>query len=108
MQPNDQSPDAPVSGKLVAYFLLFVVLAFLFYVFPEFLIFRQNGFAPVEHIVDPAGPPALGAILAEAWRDRAYILNPLNNPLLRFFIVTILVGAVYDQVKKYAGQGDRS
>jgi len=91
----------PTTGKFLGYFLLFVVLVFLFYIFPEVLIFKQSGFAPVEHIVATGPNPSLGDILANMWRDRAEILNPFNNPLVRFFLVTVLVGAVFDQVKRY-------
>ena len=104
MQPEQQA--RPVTGKFLAYLLLFLVLVVLFYVFPEVLVFKQSGFGPVEHIVDAGPSPSLGGILAGMWRDRTEILNPLNNPLVRFFLVTVLVGAVFDLVKKYAPSVD--
>jgi hypothetical protein len=93
--------EHPVSGKFVGYFLLFVLLVFVFYVFPEYIIFKRHGFAPVEHLVDTGANPSLGDVFASMWRDRAQLLNPFNNPLVRFFLVTVLVGVVFDKVKKY-------
>jgi hypothetical protein len=106
MQP-EQQPAAPtseptVSGKLVAYFLLFVVLVFLLYVFPEFLVFKQYGFAPHDTLANTGPDTSLGGVLASLWRDRGRVLNPMNNPLVRFFLVTIVVGVVYDKMKQYS------
>jgi len=66
------------------------------------LIFKQSGFAPVEHLVESGSNPTLRAILSDLWRDRAQLLNPFHNPLVRFFLVTIVAGVVLDQVKKNA------
>jgi hypothetical protein len=99
MAPESESQ---VTGKYVGYLLLFVVLFFVLYIFPEILIFKQHGFAPVEHIVDTGTNPTLGEILAGMWRDRGQLLNPMNNALVRFFLVTIIIGVVFDQVKKHA------
>ena len=105
-QPPDRDQEPVVSGKYVAHLLLFVILVFLLYVFPEIMVFKQHGFAPVEHLVDAGPNPTLGGILASMWSDRAELLNPLNNPLVRFFLVTMIVGVVFDQVKKYAPAAD--
>ena len=106
MSPNTQAPapasEPVVTGKYVGYVLLFGVLFFILYIFPEILIFKQSGFAPVEHLTESGADPGLRDILADLWRDRAQLLNPLNNPLVRFFLVTILAGVVLDQVKKNA------
>lgn len=106
-EPSGAGPSAPasepvVSGKYVGYVLLFGVIFLFLYIVPEILIFTQTGFAPVEHLVDSGPNPTLRAILSDLWRDRAQLLNPLNNPLVRFFLVTILAGVVLDQVKKNA------
>jgi hypothetical protein len=66
------------------------------------LVFKQFGFAPQDHLLDTGADPSLGAILANLWRDRARVLNPLNNPLVRFFLVTMLVGVVFDKMKKHS------
>lgn len=106
MSANRQAPapasEPVVSGKYVAYVLLFVVVFFLLYIVPEILIFKQSGFAPVEHLVESGPNPTLRAILADLWRDRVQLLNPFHNPLVRFFLVTILAGIVLDQIKKNA------
>jgi len=103
------SSEQRPSPQYLGYLSVFVFLCFLFYLFPEFLIFKKYGFAPVEHIVDPAAPPTLGAVLADLWADRAHVLNPMNNPLVRFFLVTTVVGVFYDRVKRYApSTGERS
>ena len=100
-QPSPAS-EPVVSGKYVAYVLLFGVVFFFLYIVPEILIFKQNGFAPVEHLVDSGSNPTLRGILSDLWRDRAQLLNPFHNPLVRFFLVTILAGIVLDQIKKNA------
>jgi len=106
-QPEQQ--PATVSDKFVGYLLAFLALVVLLYVIPEILVFKRYGFAPVEHIVDTGASPSLGAILSSLWRDRAQVLNPMNNPLVRFFLVTMVVGVVFDQVKKYSpSRGARS
>lgn len=94
--------QTPVSGKFVGYFLLFVVLIFLLYVFPEWLIFKQYGFAPQDTLLQPGSDPSLRGIVASLWQERAKVLNPFNNALVRFFLVTIVVGVVYDKMKKYS------
>ncbi|HEY7192538.1 MAG TPA: hypothetical protein VH439_02275 [Gemmatimonadales bacterium] len=106
-EPAGTATSAPASepvasGKYVAYVLVFGVIFFVLYILPEILIFKQSGFAPVEHLVQSGADPTLGAILSDLWRDRAQLLNPLNNPLVRFFLVTIVAGVVLDQVKKHA------
>lgn len=100
----EQTPAAEpaVSEKFVGYFLLFVVLIFLLYVFPEWLIFKQYGFAPQDTLLQPGSDPSLRSILASLWRERAQVLNPFNNALVRFFLVTMVVGVVYDKMKKYS------
>ena len=95
-------PEPVVTGKYVGYVLLFGVIFFILYIFPEILILKQNGFAPVEHLTDSGADPTLGDILSNLWRDRATLINPLNNPLVRFFLVTIVAGVVLDKVKKHA------
>ena len=102
-------PVTTVSDRYVVYLSIFVFLFFLFYILPEVLVFKQYGFAPVEHLVETRGNPSLGSILSNLWTERAQLLNPMNNPLVRFFLVTMLVGAVLDQVKKYSpSPGERS
>ena len=96
------APVSRVSDRFIGYLLLFAVLVFLLYVLPEVLIFKEYGFAPVEHIDDLGRNPTLGAILSSVWTERAQLLNPLNNSLVRFFLVTMLVGVVFDRVKKYS------
>src|SRR5262245_4172421 len=76
-----------VSDRYVGYLLLFAVLVFLLYVLPEALVFKQYGFAPVEHLDDTATSPSVGKILRSLWTDRAQVLNPMNNSLIRFFLV---------------------
>jgi hypothetical protein len=101
----EQTPsgaEPPVSGRFVGYFLLFVVLIFLLYVFPEWLIFKQYGFAPQDTLLQPGSDPSLRSILASLWQERAKVLNPFNNALVRFFLVTIVVGVVYDKMKQYS------
>ena len=100
--PPEHPTEPAVSGKLVAYFLLFVVLIFVLYVFPEWLVFKQYGFAPQDTLLQPGNDPSLRSVLASLWQDRAQVLNPLNNALVRFFLVTIIVGVVYDKMKKYS------
>ena len=68
------------------------------------MIFKKYGFAPVEHIDDLSANPTLGAILSSVWTERAQLLNPMNNSLVRFFLVTMVVGVVFDRVKKYSPQ----
>lgn len=94
-------PTTPVSDRFIGYLLLLAVLIFLLYVLPEMLVFKQNGFAPTEHLAETGTHPSLREILAGLWTDRAEILNPMNNPLVRFFLVTMSVGVVFDRVKKY-------
>jgi hypothetical protein len=103
--PSEQQPSQRFLGYLVAFVLLF----FLLYLLPEVLVFERYGFVPVEHIVDAGAHPSLRTILAGVWADRAVLLNPMNNPLVRFFIVTMVVGVVFDGVRKYwpsKAQGD--
>jgi len=98
------APDsaAGVSDRFVGYLLLFGFLVFLLYVVPEVLVFKQSGFAPVEHLADTGTTnPSLSQILTNLWTDRAQVLNPMNNALMRFFLVTIVVGVVFDRVRKY-------
>lgn len=105
MQPGQAPPPAAepeVSGKFVGYFLLFVVLIFLLYVFPEWLIFKRYGFAPQDTLLQPGSDPSLRSIVASLWQERAKVLNPFSNALVRFFLVTIVVGVVYDKMKKYS------
>ena len=90
-----------VSDRFIGYLLLFTLVVFLLYVLPEVLVFKQFGFAPVERLVDAATNPSFGKILSSLWTDRAQVLNPMNNSLLRFFLVTMVVGVVFDRVKKY-------
>jgi hypothetical protein len=102
-------PAPKVSDRFVAYLLLLGALIFLLYVLPEVLVFKEHGFAPVEHLVDSGPDPSLSQIVTGMWRDRAEILNPMNNPLVRFFLVTMVVGIVFDRVKQYwpvAGDGE--
>ena len=94
-------PEPQVSGKFMGWFLLFVLLVFVLYVFPEFLIFKQHGFAPQDTLLNAGTDTSLRGILASLWQERARVLNPFNNPLVRFFLVTIVVGVVYDKMKKY-------
>jgi len=96
------APPTTVTDKYLLYLLLFAVLCFLFYIYPEVMIFKQFGFAPVEHLADTGTNPSLGSILTGLWTDRAQLLNPMNNSLVRFFLVTMIVGVVFDQVKKYS------
>jgi hypothetical protein len=96
------APVSGVSDRFVGYLFLFVLLVFLLYVLPEVVILRQYGFAPVEHIDDLGLHPTLGAILSSAWNEKAQFLNPMNNSLVRFFLVTMVVGVVFDRIKKYA------
>jgi hypothetical protein len=102
LETKSAAPEPAVSGAFVGYFLLFVVLVFLFYIFPEVLVFKNSGFAPVESLKEAENTTSLGAIVANMWRDRALILNPMNNPLVRFFLVTVIVGVVYDRMKQHA------
>jgi hypothetical protein len=104
-------PDSAVgiSDRFIGYLLLFTVLVFLLYVLPEVLVFKQYGFAPVERLDDTATNPSFGQILSSLWTDRAQVLNPMNNSLMRFFLVTMVVGVVFDRVKKYwPSMGDGS
>jgi len=103
-KPLAPAPDTGevVSGKYVGHLLLFGAIFLFLYIVPELLIFKQSGFAPVEHLVESGPNPSLRDIVSDLWRDRAQLLNPFNNPLVRFFLVTILAGAELDQVKKYA------
>ena len=96
------APVSKVTDRFIGYLLLFAVLVFLLYVLPEVMIFKKYGFAPVEHIDDLSANPTLGAILSSVWTERAQLLNPMNNSLVRFFLVTMLVGVVFDRVKKYS------
>jgi hypothetical protein len=102
-------PVQRTSARYLGSVLIFTFLFFLFYILPEWLLFKQYGFAPVEHLVATGTHPSLARILSSLWTDRAHLLNPTNNPLVRFFVVTTLVGVVFDQVKKYAPSNrDRS
>src|SRR5262245_7335874 len=103
MAQQPASPQRPViSDRYLAYLVAFVVLVFLLYVLPEALVFKQYGFAPVEHLADTEANPTLSAILKGLWQDRAQILNPMNNSLVRFFIVTMVVGVVFDGMKRHS------
>jgi hypothetical protein len=103
IRTDSTAPDSAVgvSDRYVGYLLLFGFLVFLLYVVPEVLVFKQSGFAPVEHLADMGTNPSLSQILTNLWTDRAQVLNPMNNALMRFFLVTIVVGVVFDRVKKY-------
>jgi hypothetical protein len=115
-QPSKQPPSLPdaagpvtVSDKYVGYLLLFAFLLFLLYIIPEVLVFKQSGFAPTEHLVDTGTSPTLSDIFSSLWTDRAQLLNPMNNSLVRFFLVTMIVGVVFDRVKKHSpATGERS
>jgi len=95
-------PEQQPSGRYLAWLCVFVFLCFVLYVVPELLVFKLHGFTPVEHIVDSGPHPTLAVILSSLWADRAYVLNPTNNPLVRFFLVTMVVGVAFDQVRRYA------
>jgi len=97
------SPDSAVavSDRYVGYLFVFAVLVFFLYVLPEVLVFKQYGFAPVEHLDDTAANPSVGKILSSLWTDKAQVLNPMNNSLIRFFFVTMIVGVVFDRVRQY-------
>jgi hypothetical protein len=95
---SEQQP----SVRYLSSVFVFVFLCFVLYVVPELLVFKQYGFVPVEHIVDAGPHPSLGDILSALWADRAHVLNPMNNPLVRFFIVTMVVGIAFDQVRRHA------
>jgi hypothetical protein len=95
---SEQQPTPQYFG----YLFLFVFLFFLFYLFPELMLYKRYGFAPVEHLVDSGPHPTLETILASLWAERAQLLNPMNNPLVRFFLVTTIVGVVFDGVRKWA------
>ena len=97
---SDAGPVTGVSDRFLVYVLIFGSLVFLLYVLPEVMIFKQHGFAPVEHL-DTRTTSSLREILSYLWIDRSQLLNPMNNPLVRFFLVTMLVGVVFDQVKKH-------
>ena len=94
-------PVTRVSDLYLVYVLIFGSLVFLLYVLPEVMIFKQYGFAPVEHL-DTKTSSSLREILSNLWIDRSQLLNPMNNPLVRFFLVTMIVGVVFDQVKKHS------
>jgi hypothetical protein len=96
-----QSEQTP-SGRYLGYLTVFLLLVFLLYLLPEALVFKRYGFAPVEHVVDPRTPPSLTTVVSWLWTDRAQLLNPMNNPLVRFFLVTMVVGVVFDRVRKYS------
>jgi len=102
-------PVTKVSDRFIVYLIVFLFLVFLLYVLPEVMVFKQYGFAPVEHLVDTGTNPSLGDILTSLWMDRAEVLNPMNNTLVRFFLVTAVVGIVFDRVKQHApSTGERS
>ncbi len=81
------------------YLCLFVLLATFFYVLPEIPTLMHLEAAPRGSLdVSVAEGVALTDVAGGLWRHLIKIIHPLTNPLIRFFLVTSLVGLVLDQV----------
>lgn len=92
----------PVRGAAIA---MATILVMVFYVLPEASDAARNGLTPHGSLsVRREEHTPLREILAEAWSQRRRILNPVRNPLTRFFLVTMLLGAVCDLARRREGR----
>lgn len=103
---KEYSQDDITEGeRIVLYYTFkcaFIVLFIYFYVIPEILYFLKFGMVPnsaIGRVVESGN--GINEILSNLKNEIVSIINPLKNPLTRFFLVTMVVGFFWDMANKY-------
>lgn len=109
-EASDGDPNAAQARRVeraghcvahLSYLCLFILLAIFFYVLPEIPTLTHLDAAPRGSLDVPVVEGvALADVANGLWSHFVEIIHPLTNPLIRFFLVTSLVGVVLDQANR--------
>lgn len=86
------------------YFALLIFLISIFYVLPEVVAYRLHGLRPSGPLaIHPSsGTSDMTLLLKDLWSEKSAVLNPVCNPLVRFFLIAVIIGLVLDRYKRYS------